>query len=63
MSKIEEIHKDRKHDLTLKEVKSVSMFSHFTDEEAKGVVESFKQLSLIVFEFYQNQMEEITENN
>ena len=47
------IDKNRKHDITLDEVREVPMFAHFTDEQAQEVIDSFKQLSNIIFNFYQ----------
>lgn len=54
MNEFDKIDTARKHDITLQEVRSVPMFAHFTDEQAMEVVESFKQLSHIIFEYYQN---------
>jgi hypothetical protein len=62
LSILNNIDKNREHDLTLDEVRSVPMFAHFTDEQAMEVIESFRQLSVIVFKFYQNTKKKASEN-
>ncbi|GEM_PF-4517596 len=48
----EHIDENRLPDISLEEVRNVYMFAHLDDEQAEKVVESFKQLSLIIFEYY-----------
>lgn len=44
---------NRTHDITIEEVKACPMFAHLTDEEAREVVETLKQFTVIVYNFYQ----------
>lgn len=39
----------RQHDLTIEEVLSKQMFSHFTEEQAKDVILTIKKMSIIIF--------------
>lgn len=45
----------REHDITIEEVKACAMFAHFTDEEAREVIRTLKQFTVIVFNFYQKK--------
>ncbi|HEY9002726.1 MAG TPA: hypothetical protein VIM89_15325 [Mucilaginibacter sp.] len=45
----------REHDITIGEVKSYAMFAHFTDEQAREVIDTLKQLSVIIFKYHQNK--------
>ena len=47
----------RKHDVTVEEVKAIPMFAHFTDEQAKEVIQTVKTFVKIVFECYKKQQE------
>jgi hypothetical protein len=46
-------HSKRIDDITIAEVKSCSAFAHFTDEQAMEVISTFKQFTVIIFEFFQ----------
>ncbi|CAM3972780.1 hypothetical protein MUGA111182_19890 [Mucilaginibacter galii] len=46
-------HSKRIDDITIAEVKSCSAFAHFTDEQAIEVRSSFKQFTMIMFDFFQ----------
>ena len=59
----EHIDKNRLPDISLEEVRSVSMFAHLDDEQAEKVIESFKQLSLIIFEYYITQQRKKNRNS
>ncbi|WP_165585741.1 hypothetical protein [Pedobacter nototheniae] len=39
----------RQHDLTIEEVLSKQMFSHFTEEQANDVILTIKKMSIIIF--------------
>jgi hypothetical protein len=43
----------RMHDITIEEVKAVPMFSHFSDEEAQEVVDTFKLLANIILKYHE----------
>lgn len=45
----------RQHDVTIEEIRACPMFAHFTDEEAKKVVETIKNFTNIVYNSYQNE--------
>jgi hypothetical protein len=43
----------RTDDLTVAEVKSCTVFAHFTDEQAMDVVSNFKRFSVIIYDLFQ----------
>ena len=43
---------NRKHDLTIEEVKSCSIFKDLTDEQAQEVIDTIKRFTVIAFEIY-----------
>ncbi len=45
----------RIHDLTIEEVKACTPFSHFTDQEAKEVIETLKVFAKIAYDFYKKE--------
>ncbi|KIA88296.1 hypothetical protein OC25_26290 [Pedobacter kyungheensis] len=49
----------RQHDLTIEEVLSKQMFSHFTEEQAKDVVLTIKKMSIIIFNASEKKEEKI----
>jgi hypothetical protein len=48
----EHIDRNRTHDLTIEEVKAITAFQHFTDQEAAEVIEMIKVFTKIVCDFY-----------
>ena len=44
----------RTHDLTIEEVKSCPGFSHFTDTQAREVIDALKLFSKIAYDSYKN---------
>ena len=49
MEKIENPDSNRSHDITIDEVKSFPMFTHFSDAQASEVVQTIKRFTEIVF--------------
>ncbi|OYD43650.1 hypothetical protein [Sphingobacterium cellulitidis] len=47
----------RRHDVTVEEVKSIPMFAHFTDEQAKEVIDTVKIFVEIALDCYRKQQE------
>ncbi|GGC28300.1 hypothetical protein GCM10011386_20420 [Parapedobacter defluvii] len=47
----------RKHDLTIEEVKSLPMFSHFTDEQAEEAIRTIKTFVEIALEYHKKEKE------
>ncbi len=45
----------REHDITIAEVKACPMFANVTDEQATEVIDTLKQLAVIIFNDYQNK--------
>lgn len=45
----------RKHDVTVEEVKAIPMFAHFTDVQAKEVIQTIKTFVKIALEYYKTQ--------
>ncbi|RZK42636.1 MAG: hypothetical protein EOO90_06245 [Pedobacter sp.] len=43
----------REHDLTIEEVKSLPMFAHFSDEQAREVIITIKRFSEIIFKCHE----------
>ena len=41
--------KYRKTDLSIDEIRSEPMFAHFTDAQAKEVIDTIKELTIIIF--------------
>lgn len=48
---------NRMHDLTAEEVRLCPLFAHFTDEQAKEVIDTIKQFTLIVCDSYRRKSE------
>ena len=46
---------NRKHDLTIEEVKSCPWFATFTDEQSLEVIRTIKELTKIVYYAYQKE--------
>lgn len=47
----------RKHDLTAEELKSLPMFTHFTDEQAEDAIDTIKTFVDIAFNYYKKDKE------
>ncbi|WP_028297925.1 hypothetical protein [Olivibacter sitiensis] len=47
----------RKHDLTVEELKSLPMFAHFTDDEAKEAISTIKTFVDIALDYYKKDKE------
>lgn len=47
----------RKHDLTAEELKSLPMFAHFTDEQAREAIDTIKTFVDIAFNYYKKDKE------
>lgn len=52
---LKDIDRNRRHDITIEEVKACSIFMHLTDEQALDVINTVKQLTVIAYEFYQKK--------
>jgi hypothetical protein len=44
---------NREHDITIQEVLTCDVFSHFSEEQALEVIETLKQFAVIVYNFHQ----------
>lgn len=59
MKYVDKLDITRKHDLTVEEVRSFSMFSHFTDEQAKEVIRTIKTFVEIALESHKKEREKL----
>jgi hypothetical protein len=48
---------NRKHDLTIEEVKSCAWFATFTDEQSLEVIRTIKELTKIAYYAYQKEQD------
>jgi uncharacterized protein YfbU (UPF0304 family) len=49
----------RQHDLTIDEVKACKIFQNLTDEQALEVIDTLKKFTVIVYNFYVNNIEKL----
>lgn len=52
MENIKTINPNRKHDLTIEEVKSYPCFVHFSDDQILELIYTLKELSVIAYYLY-----------
>lgn len=53
----EKIDDTRNHDLTIEELRVYPMFAHFTKKQAQEIIDTIKQFTKIVYDFYHRNAE------